>query len=151
MSLTLREWLIVSGPPDELERFERGIAIANSSAGDDIVINVGGGGKASGRLEALRREPTLLELRLVSNDRYIVHALWVMSWTFPDLLIANRATAVDDVGDGVVVVKDGHELMSVTLDDRVGPEECDHAWRTAVGLCASHAGLLPGHDPFGGR
>lgn len=151
MSLTLRECLIVSGPPDELDRFERGIAITDSSAGDDIVINVRGGGKASGRLEALRREPSLLELRLVSNDRYVVHALWVMSWTFPDLLIANRATAVDGVGDGVMVVKDGKQLLSLTLGSRVGPQECDHAWRIAIELCASHAFLLPGHGPLGGR
>lgn len=131
MSLTLRECLLVSGPPEELDRLQSGIAISDCAVGDDIVISVGGG-KASGRLETIRREPGFLELRLVSTDRYVFHLLRVMSWTFPLLLIAARATAVDDVGDGVDVMKDGKELMSVTLDDRVGPVECDHAWRIAM-------------------
>jgi hypothetical protein len=69
VSLTLREWLLVGGPPEELDRLESGITISNRLAGENIVMNVGGGGKASGRLEDIRRGPSLLEVRLVSTDR----------------------------------------------------------------------------------
>lgn len=138
MSLTLREVLLLSGPQEELDRFESHLSFREGEGGKMVYLDVKGVW-AAGVLEEMTRTPQSLELTLVSDELYFLHAYNLITYWFPRILFGIRVRAIQEVGETVLVLLNGKPRLEASFEDDASDDHhCERAWQVARQMCADY-------------
>lgn len=139
MSLILREVLLLSGPQQELDRFERHLSIREGENGKVVHLDVKGL-RATGVIEEWKRAPQSLELTVVCDELYFFHAYNMITYWFPQILFGIWARAIGEIGESVEVLLNGRPRLKANFDDDDADDQhCERAWQVAKEMCAAYA------------